>query len=67
MRSTSVILSDGMNCLLEKLGVLETEVFISHILREPFDYTAWQKNHYANISVHELNRKAVEYAKSLNL
>ena len=67
MRSTAVILNDGMNCLLEKLGVLETEIFISHILREPFDYTTWQKEHYSNISVHELNRKAVEYTKTLNL
>jgi hypothetical protein len=64
MRSTAVILNDGMDCLLEKLGVLETEIFISHILREPFDYTAWQKKHYADISVHELNQKAVEYAKT---
>ena len=66
MRNTAVILNDGMNCLLEKLGVLETEIFISHLLREPFDYTTWQNNHYANISVKDLNRKAVEYIKTLN-
>jgi hypothetical protein len=65
MRTTATILNDGMDCLLEKLGVLETEIFISHLLREPFDYTAWQKEHYANISVQELNRKAVEYTKSI--
>ena len=64
MRSTAAILNDGMNCLLEKLGVLETEIFISHILRESFDYTAWQKEHYTDISVHELNRKAAEYARN---
>ena len=63
MRNTAAIINEGMNCLLEKLGVLETEIFISHILREPFDYTAWQKEHYANISVQELNQKAVEYIK----
>ena len=66
MRTTATILNDGMDCLLEKLGVLETEIFISHLLREPFDYTAWQKDHYANISVQELNRKAVEYSKASN-
>jgi hypothetical protein len=65
MRTTATILNDGMDCLLEKLGVLETEIFISHLLREPFDYTAWQKEHYANISVQELNRKAVEYNKAI--
>jgi hypothetical protein len=67
MRNTAVILNDGMTCLLEKLGVLETEIFISHLLRESFDYTEWQKQHYSSISVHELNRKAVEYAKSITL
>jgi hypothetical protein len=64
MRNTTAILNDGMAHLLEKLGVLETEIFISHILREPFDYTAWQKQHYATISVCELNQKAVEYVKA---
>ena len=64
VRNTAAILNDGMDCLLEKLGALETEFFISYILRESFDYTAWQKEHYATISVHELNRKAVEYAKT---
>ena len=64
MRSTAAILNDGMECLLDKLGVLETEIFISHILREPFDYTRWQKEHYARISVSELNSKAVEYMKN---
>ena len=64
MRNTAVILNDGMDYLLEKLGVLETEIFISHISREPFDYTAWQKKHYSSISVHDLNRQAVDYIKT---
>jgi hypothetical protein len=64
MRNTAVILNEGMNCLLDKLGVLETEIFISHLLREPFDYTAWQKEHYAAISVNELNQKAIDYIKT---
>jgi len=32
--------------------------------RKPFDYTQWQKEHYAGMSVSELNKKAVEYAKN---
>jgi len=66
MRNTSAILNDGMSCLLEKLGTLETEIFISHIVRESFDYTTWQKVHYGTISVNELNKKAVEYTKAKN-
>ena len=57
MRNTAAILNDGMDCLLERLGVLETEVFISHILREPFDYTAWQEKHYADIPLSAIGLK----------
>ena len=39
MRSTNIIMSDGTNCLIKNLGVVETEIFISNLIREPFDYT----------------------------
>ena len=63
MYSTATIMNDGINCLVERLGIIETEIFISQIIREPLDYTKWQREHYADMSVSELNRKAVEYAK----
>jgi len=64
MYNTAAIMNDGINCLVERLGIIETEIFISQIIREPLDYTKWQKEHYADMSVSELNRKAVEYAKN---
>ncbi|MDR1632595.1 MAG: hypothetical protein LBR97_06925 [Dysgonamonadaceae bacterium] len=64
MNNTATIINDGMNYLVEKLGIIETEIFISQIIREPFDYTKWQREHYANLSVSELNKKAVEYTKN---
>jgi hypothetical protein len=57
-------MNDGINCLVERLGIIETEIFISQIIREPLDYTKWQKEYYADISVSELNRRAVEYAQN---
>jgi hypothetical protein len=63
MHNTATILNEGMACLVEKLGVIETEIFIAQIIRESFDYTEWQREHYANFSVAELNKQAVEYAK----
>jgi len=64
MNNTAVIINKGMTYLLEKLGVLETEIFISHLLREPFDYTKWQRdNLYSDMSLHELNEKAAIFAK----
>jgi len=65
MRSTSVIIDEGVNCLLDKLGSVETEIFISYFLREPFDYTKWRRdNLYENLSLSELNRKAAEFARN---
>jgi hypothetical protein len=64
MYNTATIMNDGINCLVERLGIIETEIFISQIIKEPFDYTKWQREHYADMSVSELNKKAVEYAKN---
>jgi hypothetical protein len=57
-------MNDGINCLVERLGIIETEIFISQIIKEPLDYTKWQREHYADMSVSELNKRAVEYAKN---
>ena len=64
MYNTATIMNDGINCLVKQLGIIETEIFISQIIREPFDYTKWQREHYADMSLSELNKKAVEYAKN---
>ena len=64
MYTTAAIMKDGINCLVERLGIIETEIFISQIIREPFDYTKWQREQYADISISELNMKAVEYARN---
>lgn len=63
MRNTNIIMNDGINYLVEKLGIVETEVFITNLIKEPFDYTKWQREHFNDISLEELNNKAVEYCK----
>jgi hypothetical protein len=69
MRNTAVIMDEGVNILLKTLGVLETELFISTIIKEPAvakatdDYTEWQREHYANIDLHEFNMRAVQFDK----
>jgi len=59
MRSDTLIKSDGMRILAEKLGIIEAERFITLVLREPFDYTDWQRNLYGNMSVKELYNKVI--------
>jgi hypothetical protein len=60
MKSDAVIRSEGMKILSERLGILEAERFISLILREPFDYTEWQRNLYDGLSLEELSAKAMK-------
>ena len=57
------IMDRGINCLLEKMGVIETERFISAINREKFDYTEWQRQRFNNMSSDEFNEAAVAYSK----
>ena len=61
---TNEILERGMNCLLEKLGTIETEQFISVILRERFDYTEWRRRYFDNVSADSFNEEAVRYARA---
>lgn len=57
-------MEDAMNCLISKLGVVETEIFISILIREPFDYTKWQHEKFDGISLDDFCDKAVEYCKN---
>ena len=60
MRTETILKSEGMHILLEKLGKVDAERFISLIIREPFDYTKWQENILNEFSVRELSAKAMK-------
>ncbi len=57
------IIDKGMKCLLENLGVMEMEQFISAIMRERFDYTKWRREYFDEISLEELLSEAAAYEK----
>ena len=59
-RTDAIVKTDGMKVLLEGLGQVDAERFISLIIREPFDYTNWQEGLFDGMSdVRELSRKAM--------
>ncbi|MCL2067386.1 MAG: hypothetical protein FWG99_07980 [Treponema sp.] len=60
MHAEMALRNEGMRVLLDNLGRVEAERFISLIIREPFDYTEWQKGLFNDISVKELSRLAME-------
>ena len=64
MDNTMEIMDRGINCLLQQLGVVETEKFISIINREKFDYTKWREHLFKDMTLEELNAEAVEFAKN---
>ena len=63
MRNTAEILQRGMECLQRNIGEVETEYFISVLLREQIDYTKWRQQYYDSISDEELEKDIEQYAK----
>lgn len=39
MKTDTILKTEGMSILLEKLGKADTERFIALFIKEPFDYT----------------------------
>jgi len=64
MRSTSVIKKEGLECLIKTLGDLETEIFISSLIRESFDYTEWQRSYFERYSLNDFLGRAAELDKT---
>ena len=64
-KTDTVIRQEGMTALLEKLGMVDAERFISLIIREPFDYTKWRADLFDGMSVERLAQKANEYSAGL--
>jgi len=65
MMTDTEIKLKGVKTLIKALGIVEAERFIALMSREPFDYTEWQRNLWANESIKDISHKAMEYRKSL--
>lgn len=64
MKTDTIIKSEGMDALFDKLGLVDAERFISLMLKESFDYTKWQNKLFENESVESLGNQAFEYARN---
>ena len=63
MMTETEIKLKGYQALLDALGVVQAEQFISLIIREPFDYTRWQKTLWPKRSIKELSLAAMQMRK----
>ena len=61
MRTEAALRQEGMRILSDKLGLVETERFISLIIRESFDYTKWQQTLYDDMTIEQLCEKADKF------
>ena len=53
----------GLEALINALGEVQAERFISLVLREPFDYTTWQKKLWQDKSVEQISDLAMKFRK----
>ena len=60
---TVELMNRGMRCLMDNLGTIEAERFISAVLRERFDYTQWQREYYDAIPPDKLLADVVAWAR----
>jgi len=51
---TTAIMSAGMKLLRDNLGTIETEIFISKISSNEFDYTKWRENLWGDLTSQQL-------------
>ena len=60
MKTDTEIRTDGLRALTEALGPVEAERFVALMLREPFDYTKWQRDLWPGKTVEELSTEAMK-------
>jgi hypothetical protein len=63
MYAEMALREEGMKILINKLGRVEAERFISLIIRNPFDYTEWQRGLFNDMSIKELSNLAMKEYK----
>jgi len=50
----TVLSRNAVKCLVDNFGIVHTERFIALIIKEPFDYTEWQKDLFNDMTTDEL-------------
>ena len=64
METQSKLMSKGMKCLTEQMGIIEAERFISILIRERFDYTKWQREYFDGKTPEEISNEASRFEKN---
>jgi hypothetical protein len=60
----TLLSQSAIKCLIDNFGVVQTERFISLIIKEPFDYTKWQRDLYSDMTVEEIFSAASKWKET---
>jgi hypothetical protein len=61
MNNDTVLKNEGMKLLTEHLGLVDAERFFALIIREPFDYTKWQRDLYEDVPLEKFLNDAMDF------
>jgi len=67
MMNDTVLGQSVMRCLIDNFGVVQAERFISLVIKEPFDYTNWQRDLFKDMTVEDIFSAATDWKKSAAL
>jgi len=57
----TVLSRNVIKCLIDNFGIVQTERFISLIIKEPFNYTKWQEDLFSDLTTDELFNAAANW------
>jgi len=58
MRTDSALRYDAINALVQTLGMVDAERFISMVKRDTFDYTEWRRGLWNDKTIDEIYAEA---------
>ena len=64
MRTDNIVRVEAMNVLINALGSVDAERFISMVKRDTFDYTKWHQKLWDGLSIDEIHAMGVELERA---
>ena len=62
--SDTLLKNEGMKVLATHFGLVKAERFISLMIRDPFDYTEWQRELYKDVPLDVFLKNAMDFRLS---
>jgi len=66
MKSDNAICNEAIETLINALGMVDTERFITMIKRDIFDYTEWRRKLWNDKNIEEIHNLATKYENDHN-